>query len=139
MNIQGGFGGTGAVLGCSVLADGTSGLEGWGMGGSGVGAQAARRKNNRGQPRHKTHSVLDEVFRVRKSGAGCPGATLRTGPAIHLHERGRLHLDETFVDATFASAKRRLAVARRAGARVRKSPLSSPVTIYMFASLYFSN
>jgi len=45
--------------------------------------------------------------------------------ARHLHERGKLNLDEAFVDATFASAKKgALRSVPPGAARARKSSLS---------------
>jgi hypothetical protein len=45
--------------------------------------------------------------------------------ARYLHERGQLNLDEAFVEATFASAKKGgLLLAPRAAARARRSSLS---------------
>jgi Putative transposase of IS4/5 family (DUF4096) len=81
-------------------------------------------------PWHDTRSVLNEVFWVLGTGAQWrelpekypPFQTchrrfqqwVRSGKLVmalkllarHLHERGKLNLDEAFVDATFASAKK---------------------------------
>ncbi len=89
-----------------------------------------RRTDNRGRPWHDTRSVLNGVLWVLGTGAQWrelpekypPYQTchrrfqqwIRSGKlekalkmlARHLHERGRLNLDEAFVDATFASAKK---------------------------------
>jgi hypothetical protein len=52
--------------------------------------------------------------------------------AKHLHERGKLNLEEAFVDATFASAKKgALRSARPGAARARKSSLSSQATVFL--------
>jgi transposase len=90
----------------------------------------ARRADNRGRPWQDTRSVLNGVFWVLGTGAQRrelpekypPFQTchrrfqqwIRSGKLVeaqrllarHLHERGRLNLDEAFVDATFASAKK---------------------------------
>ena len=89
-----------------------------------------RREDNRGRPWHDTRAVLNGVFWVLGTGAQWrelpekypPYQTcdrrfqqwIRSGKleealkmlARHLHERGRLNLEEAFVDATFASAKK---------------------------------
>jgi hypothetical protein len=50
----------------------------------------------------------------------------------HLHERGKLHLDEAFVDATFASAKKgALPSALASAAKVPRSSLSPLVTVFL--------
>jgi hypothetical protein len=55
--------------------------------------------------------------------------------AKHLHERGKLHLDEVFVDATFASAnKGALPSARPSAARAPRSSLSPLVTVFLSPS-----
>lgn len=52
--------------------------------------------------------------------------------AKHLHERGKLHLDEAFVDATFASAKKGASQpARPSVARAPRSSLSPLVTVIL--------
>jgi len=90
----------------------------------------ARRSDNRGRPWHDTRAVLDGVLWVLGTGAQwreLPGKYppfqtchrrfqqwVRTGKleraltllTRHLHERGQLNLDEAFLDATFASAKK---------------------------------
>jgi transposase len=92
----------------------------------------ARRADNRGRPWHDTRSVLNGVFWVLGTGAQWrelpekypPYQTchrrfqqwIRSGRleqvlkllARLLYEQGKLNLDEAFVDATFASAKRGL-------------------------------
>jgi hypothetical protein len=49
--------------------------------------------------------------------------------AKHLHKRGKLHLDEAFVDATFASAK------KRALLLVRPSVARATVSSYVVKSV----
>ena len=52
--------------------------------------------------------------------------------ARHLHERGQLNLEEAFVDATFASAKKGASPsAPPAAARARRSSLSPLVTVFL--------
>jgi hypothetical protein len=52
--------------------------------------------------------------------------------AKHLHKRGKLHLDEAFVDATFASAKKgALPLVRPSVARAPRSSLSPLVTVFL--------
>lgn len=87
----------------------------------------ARRKDNRGRPWHDTRAVLRGVFWELGTGAHwseLPGKYppyqtchqrfqqwVREGKLVevlrllpkHLHERGKLNLEEAFVDATFAS------------------------------------
>ncbi|HEY3615649.1 MAG TPA: IS5 family transposase [Candidatus Sulfotelmatobacter sp.] len=89
-----------------------------------------RRADNRGRPWQDTRAVLNGVFWVLGTGAQWrelpekypPYQTchrrfqqwIRSGKleeavkvlAQHLHERGQLNLEEAFVDATFASAKK---------------------------------
>src|SRR5580704_5011607 len=102
----------------------------------------ARRGDNRGRPWHDTRAVLNGVLWVLGTGAQWrelpekhpPFQTchrrfqqwIRSGKleaalkllARHLYERGKLNLDEAFVDATFASAKKGgFAVAHTAGQR----------------------
>ena len=91
-----------------------------------------RREDNRGRPWHDTRAVLNGVLWILGSGAQWselprkypPYQTchrgfqnwIREGKLVELlrllarqlHERGKLHLDEAFVDATFASAKKGL-------------------------------
>jgi len=90
----------------------------------------ARRADNRGRPWHDTRAVLNGVLWILGTGAQWrempesypPYQTchrrfqqwVRNGKleealkrlAQHLHERGRLNLEEAYVDATFASAKK---------------------------------
>ncbi len=118
--------------------------------------RSVRREDNRGRPWHKTRAMLNGVFWVLGSGAHWrelperypPYQTchrrfqqwIRSGKltealkllAVHLHDRGRLNLDEAFVDATFASAKKGGSPSgRRAGAKAPRSSLSPLVTIYL--------
>ena len=52
--------------------------------------------------------------------------------AKHLHERGKLDLQEAFIDATFASAKKGvLRSAPHAEARGQRSSLSPPITVFL--------
>ena len=120
----------------------------------------ARREDNRGRPWRETRAVLNGVFWVLGSGAHWRELPQRYPPyqtchrrfqqwirsgkleaalkllAAHLHERGRLNLDEAFVDATFASAKKGGSPSARPGAvRVPRSSLSPLVTVYLSPSL----
>ena len=114
-----------------------------------------RREDNRGRPWHDTRAVLHGVLWVLGTGAQWrevpekypPFQTchrrfqqwIRSGKleetlrllASHLHERGKLNLEEAFVDATFASAKKgALQSVPRAGARAPRSSLSPLVTVF---------
>jgi len=116
----------------------------------------ARRKDNRGRPWHDTQAVLHVVFWVLGTGAHWSELPAKYPPyqtchrrfqqwvregklvevlrllARHLHERGKLNLDEAFVDATFASAKKgALASARPSEARAPRSSLSPLVTVFL--------
>ena len=52
--------------------------------------------------------------------------------AKHLHARGKLHLDEAFVDATFASAKKGASPSvRPSAARAPRSSLSPLVMVFL--------
>jgi hypothetical protein len=56
--------------------------------------------------------------------------------AKHLHERGKLNLDEAFVDATFSSAKKGASpLAPPSGEKARRSSLSPLVTVFLSPSL----
>jgi hypothetical protein len=56
--------------------------------------------------------------------------------ARHLHERGKLNLDEAFVDATFANAKKGASHWDRPGAaKAPKSSLSPLVTVFLSPNL----
>lgn len=116
----------------------------------------ARRADNRGRPWHETRAVLNGVLWVLGTGAQWrempekypPYQTchrrfqqwIRNGKleealkrlARHLHERGKLNLEEAFVDATFASAKKGASLsAPPAAARARRSSLSPLVTVFL--------
>ena len=116
----------------------------------------ARRSDNRGRPWHDTRAVLNGVLWVLGTGAQWrelpekypPFQTchrrfqqwVRTGKleraltllARYLHDRGQLNLDEAFVDATFASAKKgALPSAPRGAGRARRSSLSPLVTVFL--------
>jgi transposase len=118
--------------------------------------RAQRRADNRGRPWHDTRSVLHGVFWVlgtetqwRELPAKYPPFQtchrrfqqwIRSGKleealkllARHLYERGKLNLDEAFVDATFASAKKGASpLVPRAAARAPKSSLSPLVTVFL--------
>jgi len=57
--------------------------------------------------------------------------------AQHLYERGQLNLDEAFVDATFASAKKGASPsALPVAARARRSSLSLLLTVFLSPYLY---
>jgi len=115
----------------------------------------ARRENNRGRLWDDTRTVLNGVLWILGSGAQWsemppkypPYQTchrrfqqwIRDGKLVealrvlarHLHERGKLHLDEAFVDATFASAKKGASrSARLSAARAPQSSLSLLVTVF---------
>jgi transposase len=115
-----------------------------------------RRTDNRGRPWHDTRAVLHGVFWVLGTGAHWselpdkyrPYQTchrrfqqwVREGKLVetlrllarHLHERGKLNLDEAFVDATFASAKKGASQSGRLGvARAPRSSLSPLVTVFL--------
>ena len=71
-------------------------------------------------------SSLSAVGAQRQTGAGAETA------ARHLHERGKLNLEEAFVDATFASAKKGASrLAQPGAARARRSSLSPLVTVFL--------
>jgi transposase len=116
----------------------------------------ARRSDNRGRPWHETRAVLNGVLWVLGTGAQWAEmpdkyppyqtchrrfqAWIRDGKFVeslqllarHLHERGKLNLDEAFVDATFASAKKgALQSAPRDAARARRSSLSPLATVFL--------
>src|SRR5579875_2946869 len=115
-----------------------------------------RRSDGRGRPWHDTRAVLNGVFWVLGTGAQWrelpekypPYQTchrrfqqwVRSGKleealkrlARHLHERGKLNLEEAFVDATFASAKKGASqLAPPVAARARRSSLSPLVTVFL--------
>jgi transposase len=109
----------------------------------------------RGRPWHDTRAVLNGVLWVLGTGAQWrelpekypPHQTchrrfqqwIRDGKLLEalrllarlLYEQGKLNLDEAFVDATFASAKKGASPsAPPAGARVRRSSLSPLITVF---------
>jgi transposase len=115
-----------------------------------------RREDNRGRPWHDTRAVLNGVLWILGSGAQwseLPGkyppyqtchrrfqSWIREGKLVELlrllarqlHERGKLHLDEAFVDATFASTKKGASpLVQRGAARVPRSSLSPLVTVFL--------
>jgi transposase len=116
----------------------------------------ARREDNRGRPWHDTRAVLNGVLWVLGTGAQWrelpekypPFQTchrrfqqwIRTGKleealrllARLLYGQGKLNLEEAFVDATFASAKKgALPSAQRGGARAARSSLSPLATAFL--------
>jgi len=118
--------------------------------------RGARRADNRGRPWHDTRAVLNGVLWVLGTGAQWrelpekypPFQTchrrfqqwVRSGKleqalkllAARLHAQGKLNLDEAFVDATFASAKKgALPSVPRAAARAPRSSLSPLVTVFL--------
>lgn len=118
--------------------------------------RGARRSDNRGRPWQDTRAVLNGVLWVLGTGAQWrelpekypPFQTchrrfqqwIRSGKleaalkllARHLHERGKLNLEEAFVDATFASAKKGASPsAPRGAARAPKSSLSPLITVFL--------
>jgi transposase len=118
--------------------------------------RGARRADNRGRPWHDTRSVLNGVFWVLGTGAQWrelpekypPYQTChrrfqqwtRSGKleealkllARLLYEQGKLNLEEAFVDATFASAKKgALPWVRPVAARAPKSSLSPLITVFL--------
>ena len=120
----------------------------------------ARREDNRGRPWHETRAVWNGVLWVLGTGAQWrelpekypPFQTchrrfqqwIRAGKleealrllARLLYEQGKLNLEEAFVDATFASAKKGASQsARRGGARARRSSLSPLATVFLSPSL----
>src|SRR5271165_6594339 len=115
-----------------------------------------RRADKRGRPWHDTRAVLHGVLWVLGTGAQWrelpekypPFQTchrrfqqwVRSGKleealrrlARHLHERGQLNLEEAFVDATFASAKKGASpTVPPAAARARRSSLPPLVTVFL--------
>jgi transposase len=120
----------------------------------------ARRTDNRGRPWHDTRMVLHGVLWILGSGAQWsempdkypPYQTchrrfqqwVREGKlvealrvlALHLRRKGKLDLDEAFVDATFASAKKGASPwARPSVARGPRSSLSPLVTVFLSPQL----
>jgi len=118
--------------------------------------RGARRPDNRGRPWHDTRAVMNDVFWVLGTGAQWrelpekypPFQTchrrfqqwVRSGKleealrllARQLHEQGKLNLEEAFVDATFASAKKgALPLVPLVVARGQRSSLSPLVTVFL--------
>lgn len=118
--------------------------------------RGARRADKRGRPWQDTRSVLNGVFWVLGTGAQWrelpekypPFQTchrrfqqwIRSGKleealrllARMLYEQGKLNLEEAFVDATFASAKKGASrSALPAAARAPRSSLSPLVTVFL--------
>jgi len=118
--------------------------------------RGARRGDNRGRPWHDTRAVLNGVLWVLGTGAQWrelpdkypPFQTchrrfqqwVRSGKleaalkllATLLHRQGKLNLEEAFVDATFASAKKgALPSAPPVAARAPRSSLSPLVTVFL--------
>jgi transposase len=116
----------------------------------------ARRKDDRGRPWHDTRAVLSGVFWVLGTGAHWSELPRKYPPyqtchrrfqqwvredkllkalrllAGHLHERGKLNLEEAFVDATFASAKKGASrLGQPAAARAPKSSLSPLAMVFL--------
>jgi transposase len=116
----------------------------------------ARREDNRGRPWHDTRAVLDGVLWILGSGAQWSEMPSRYPPyqtchrrfqqwirdgklvevlrllARQLHDRGKLNLDEAFVDATFASAKKGASPsAQPSAARAPRSLLSPLATVFL--------
>src|SRR5271165_2432317 len=98
-----------------------------------------RRSDNRGRPWHDTRAVLNGVLWVLGTGAQWRELPEKYPPYQTCHRRfqqwvrsGKLKLEEAFVDATFASAKKGgLASVPRAGARVQRSSLSPQLTVFL--------
>lgn len=120
-----------------------------------------RRADRRGRPWHDTRAVLNGVLWVLGTGAQWRELPekypsfqtchrrfqqwVRKGKleealrrlAEHLHSHGKLNLDEGFVDATFASAKKGvLQSVPRAEARGRRSSPSLLITVFHSPYLY---
>jgi len=120
-----------------------------------------RRPDGRGRPWHDTRAVLHGVLWVLGTGAQWRELPERYPPfqtchrrfqqwvrsgklevalrrlAQHLYERGQLYLDEAFVDATFASAKKGASPsALPVAARARRSSLSPLLTVFLSPYLY---
>ena len=118
--------------------------------------RGARRADNRGRPWHDTRAVLNGVLWVLGTGAQWrelpekypPFQTchrrfqqwVRSGKleealrllARRLFEQGKLNLEEAFVDATFASAKKgALPSAPLVAARAPRSSLSPLITVFL--------
>jgi hypothetical protein len=120
----------------------------------------ARREDNRGRPWHDTRAVLNGVLWILGSGAQWAEMPAKYPPyqtchrrfqrwirevklvevlrllAQHLHERGKLDLDEAFVYATFSSAKKGASpLVPPSAARAPRSSQSPLVTVFLSPSL----
>ena len=120
-----------------------------------------RRSDGRGRPWRDTRAMLHGVLWVLGTGAQWRELPERYPPfqtchrrfqqwvrsgklevalrrlAQHLYERGQLYLDEAFVDATFASAKKGASPsALPVAARARRSSLSPLLTVFLSPYLY---
>ena len=118
--------------------------------------RGTRRADNRGRPWHDTRSVLNGVFWVLGTGAQWRELPEKYPPFRTCHRRfqqwirmgkleealkllarllygqGKLNLEEAFVDATFASAKKgALPSVRPVAARAPRSSLSPLATIFL--------
>ncbi len=90
-----------------------------------------RREDNRSRPWHNTRAVLNGVLWILGSGAQWIEMAEKCPPYQTCHRRfqqwfreGKLPLDEAFVDATFARAKKGASrSARPSAARVQRSSL----------------
>ena len=141
------------------------GTERCSLGTSRAGLATERRVDGRGRPWRDTRAVLSGVLWILGTGAQWrelpdrypPFQTchrrfqqwVRSGKlekalrllAKHLHDRGKLDLQEAFIDATFASAKKGvLRLARHAEARGQRFSLSPLITVFhsQFCSERFS-
>src|ERR1700746_2206868 len=119
-----------------------------------------RRAGGRGRPCRGSREVLNGILWILRTGAQWADLPERYPPyqtchrrfqrwvregrlvealrllARHLHERGKLNLDEAFVDATFASAKKGASPSARPGAaRAPRSSLSPLVMVFLSPSL----
>jgi transposase len=116
----------------------------------------ARRQDNRDRPCQDTRAALNGVLWILGSGAQWAAMPDKYSPyqtcrrrfqqciregklvlalrllAKHLHERGKLNLDEAFVDATFASAKKGASrSAPPSAVRAPRSSLSPLATVFL--------